>query len=258
MKQCPQCGAQNKDGAHFCMSCAYHFKPEARKCPNGHPMDSTWTECVYCKNQAEPAPAAVPAGGPAVRTPTVAEGDRARPQPFPPPPPTPPARPAPPDASPRGMGAAPPPPPGAPPGRKRRVTQFVPPSPVPEPGGSAGPQPTAPGRRIVGVLITYTWKPDGQVFPLREGRNLIGRDPDQCEIAVPEDMTLSGTNSHITFRKSFVIGDMVSMSGTDLNGQPIEEQFCPLYNYAQIRTGSTYWTFVAVDPNTAADPELAG
>jgi hypothetical protein len=39
---------------------------------------------------------------------------------------------------------------------------------------------------------------------------------------------------------------MVSMSGTDLNGVPIEEQFVPLQNYARIRTGSTHWTFVAI------------
>lgn len=145
--------------------------------------------------------------------------------------------------------APPPPPPPAPPGapKGRRVTRFI--APGMDTSAPATPGPRAGERRIVGVLITYTWKPEGQLFPLREGRNLIGRDKEQCEIAVPEDTTLSSTNTHITFRKNFVIGDMVSMSGTDVDGEPIEQQFQPLQNYATIRTGSTYWTFIAAQPD---------
>jgi Inner membrane component of T3SS, cytoplasmic domain len=104
---------------------------------------------------------------------------------------------------------------------------------------------------VVAVLVTYSWNPQGQVFPLREGRNLIGRG-EQCDIRVTEDVTLSDVNSHITFRESFVLGDMVSMSGTDLNGEPVEEQFRPLENYARIRTGSTQWIFIIVDASLAA------
>ena len=105
-------------------------------------------------------------------------------------------------------------------------------------------------RRIIAILITYSWAPGGQLFPVREGRNLIGRG-EECEIRIPEDPMLSQVNSHITFRQSFVLGDMVSMSGTDLNGEPVEEQFRPLENHAQIRTGSTHWTFVIIDPALA-------
>jgi hypothetical protein len=107
--------------------------------------------------------------------------------------------------------------------------------------------PKAAERRVIGVLITYSWSPEGQVFPIREGRNLIGRG-DRCNIRVPEDPAMSDENTHITFRQNFVIGDMVSMSGTDLNGEPVEEQFKSLGNYARIRTGSTNWIFVIVDP----------
>ena len=166
------------------------------------------------------------------------------------------------------------PPPGAPPqqgeGAPRRKTVFIPPS-VPgeteaaQPGSSAQPpQPgqvsqsrRTPDRRIVGVLVTYSWKPEGQVFAVREGRNLIGRGA-ECEVSIPDDNTLSNVNSHITYRKSFVIGDMVSMSGTDLNGVPIEEQFVPLPNYATIRTGSTQWTFMAIQPAPASASASAG
>jgi hypothetical protein len=108
--------------------------------------------------------------------------------------------------------------------------------------------PTAAGRKIVGVLVTYSWNEQGQVFPLYEGRNRIGSDPAQCDIAIPQDDTLSSINSHIVFRKSFTIGDDVSMGGTDVDGEPVEIAFVPLKNYARIRTGSTHWTFIAVQP----------
>jgi len=105
--------------------------------------------------------------------------------------------------------------------------------------------------------VTYSWKPEGQVFAVREGRNLIGRGT-ECEVCIPDDGTLSNVNSHITYRKSFVIGDMVSMSGTDLNGAPIEEQFVPLPNYATIRTGSTQWTFISIQPTGASASAAEG
>ena len=65
---------------------------------------------------------------------------------------------------------------------------------------------------------------------------------------VAEDPALSSTNSHITYRQNFTVGDMVSMGGTDLDGVPIEEQFRPLRNLAKIRAGSTNFLFVIVDP----------
>lgn len=99
--------------------------------------------------------------------------------------------------------------------------------------------------------MTYSWKPEGQIFPVREGRNLIGRG-EECDIRIPEDPMLSQVNSHITYRRNFVVGDMVSMGGTDLNGEPVEEQFRPLENHARIRTGSTHWVFVVIDPVSAA------
>jgi hypothetical protein len=116
--------------------------------------------------------------------------------------------------------------------------------------GTRRPQTIAvdPGRKIVGVLITYSWQESGQVFPVLEGRNLIGKDPEQCDICIPQDATLSAVNSFITYRKHFLIGDKVSMSGTDVDGEPIETEFVPLRNYAKIRTGSTYWTFVCIQP----------
>ncbi len=100
---------------------------------------------------------------------------------------------------------------------------------------------------MVAVLVTYSWKPEGQIFPIREGRNLIGRG-EECDIRIPEDAMLSQVNTHITFRQNFTLGDMVSMSGTDLNGTPVEEQFRPIENLSRIRAGATNLLFVIVDP----------
>ena len=124
---------------------------------------------------------------------------------------------------------------------------------TPIPSGTRRPQTIAidPSRKIVGVLITYSWQDSGQVFPVLEGRNLIGKDPEQCDICIPQDATLSAVNSFITYRKHFLIGDKVSMSGTDVDGEPIETEFVALRNYAKIRTGSTYWTFVCIQPPAA-------
>jgi Inner membrane component of T3SS, cytoplasmic domain len=152
---------------------------------------------------------------------------------------------------------------------QRRVTVFDPsalgtaarsaaaplndlPKPPAAAAGDAQPKPpvSAAGRKIVGVLITYSWSDQGQIFPVYEGRNRIGSDPVQCDIVIPQDDTLSAINSHIVFRKSFTIGDDVSMGGTDLDGEPVEVAFVPLRNYARIRAGSTHFTFIAVQPPT--------
>jgi hypothetical protein len=109
-------------------------------------------------------------------------------------------------------------------------------------------------RKIVGLLVTYSWRPDGQVYEVREGRNLIGRDP-SCDICITEDETMSATNSHITFRQNFVIGDMVSMMGTDVNGIPIEQQFTSLESHSLVRAGSTHFTFIAVELRKPQPPE---
>lgn len=117
--------------------------------------------------------------------------------------------------------------------------------------GDAQPKPpaaAAAGRKIVGVLVTYSWSDQGQIFPVYEGRNRIGSDPAQCDIVIPQDDTLSSVNSHIIYRKSFTIGDDVSMGGTDVDGEPVEVAFVPLRNYARIRTGSTHFTFITVQP----------
>jgi hypothetical protein len=202
--------------------------------------DDSAISCEHCGTVLDDSVIARAEGGRGNRTPTVAEGDL-RPRPSAPPPQF---RPSPPSSFPASGAAS-----GASPGR-RGETVYMPPAAA----GSAAVANQARAvsqRKIVAILVTYSWKPEGQVFPVREGRNLIGRG-EECDIRIPEDTMLSQVNSHITFRKNFVVGDMVSMGGTDLNGEAIEQQFVPMSNYAQIRTGSTHWSFVIIDPALAS------
>ena len=128
-----------------------------------------------------------------------------------------------------------------------RVPAFESPTASPPPSATAG-------RKIVGILIIYSWKPEGQIFPICEGRNLIGRDPNQCEIAIPEDSSLSSRNTIITYRSGFRIADDDSMSGTYLDGEALElRESRRLENYSTIRTGSTDWLFIAIEP-TESNP----
>jgi hypothetical protein len=239
MKICNKCMEQNEDTANFCLRCRAPFDSAGTAtCPRGHIIDPTWTECPYCRAEQSSSDIVAMQEPGQRRKETVVEK-----QAGPPPPPPPPF----------SQSLSGPPKPLESSGSQRRKTVYAPP-PAPaeeaaqEPAGAQ--KPRAPERRVVGVLVTYSWKPEGQVFAVREGRNLIGRGA-ECEICVPEDPTLSNVNSHITYRKNFVVGDMVSMSGTDLNGEPVEDKFVLLPNYATLRTGSTHWTFIVIQPQAS-------
>jgi ribosomal protein L40E len=240
MKHCSKCYEDNPPDAIHCGQCGSPLDQKTRTCPAGHPMDPSWKECAYCKSQEAAAQSASSSGAVAGggRRATVVEGVASG------------RRMTEPDSNgPDFDGQLNFDDPGS--SEKRGKTVFRQPESSPSGKDRAYPAPGA--RKIVGVLITYTWRDDGQIFPIREGRNLIGRDPEKCDIAISEDDTLSAVNSHITFRKDFVIGDNVSMSGTYVDNEPIEEQFRPLKNYARIRTGSTVWTFIAIDPTHSSE-----
>jgi hypothetical protein len=253
MPTCPKCFEVNPPGAKTCRQCKADLERTATTCLAGlHTMDPTWTECAYCKAEGRLADSAPTSrarretvvespAGPGGRRETVVESSSSSTgrretvveSGF--------------ASSATGFAGT-----GKASGSQRRKTEFY--APPAEPASEGTDRPRAAGRKIVGVLITYTWNPDGQIFPVREGRNWIGRDPEKCDIAVLEDETLSAINSHITFRKNFVIGDNVSMSGTDVNGEPVEEQFHPLENYATVRTGATHWIFIVASPGQSSAP----
>ncbi|MGH9765168.1 MAG: FHA domain-containing protein, partial [Blastocatellia bacterium] len=105
-------------------------------------------------------------------------------------------------------------------------------------------------RRIVAILATFSWSPDGEIYPVREGRNYIGSDP-ECDICVTQDPQLSSRHATILNRgkgAQFIIDDEKSMNGTLVNGVNVEMKQ-PLGNYARISTGATAWTFIILEPS---------
>lgn len=93
-------------------------------------------------------------------------------------------------------------------------------------------------RPVAAVLVTNTWSPESQVFPLREGLNLIGTG-EECAVRVSQDPVMARVHSHVTVRGNrFTAGDINAESHV-------------LANYTRFRTGSTEWTFVIVDPALA-------
>jgi len=104
-----------------------------------------------------------------------------------------------------------------------------------------------PPRRVVGVLVTYTWQPQGEVFLVREGSNFLGSSP-ECEIRVSADPRMSTRHACIVHRPGgFWIDDEKSMNGTLVDGELVKEKR-PLPESAVIRTGETVWRFAALQP----------
>jgi pSer/pThr/pTyr-binding forkhead associated (FHA) protein len=105
-------------------------------------------------------------------------------------------------------------------------------------------------RKIVALLVTYSWKPGGEVYFVREGRNFIGRQLD-CEIAVPGDPRMSARHATILFRsdgsREFHLVDERSQNGTYVNGRVVET-LERLENYCSIQAGDTHFRFVMIDP----------
>ncbi len=138
----------------------------------------------------------------------------------------------------------------------RRETKVMPGA---GPSGPAMPAGQGDTRRIVGVIITYTWRPEGQLFLIREGKNFLGAgkvgsapgEPD-CDILIHTDPKMSSVHALILCRAGrYDIVDQESSNGTFLADQLVPLQGIELPNYAQITTGSTVWTFIKITPQAS-------
>lgn len=96
------------------------------------------------------------------------------------------------------------------------------PAPAANPNASSGPERGRyAGRRIVGWLITFDGNPDGTAHTLREGRNLIGRDAERCDIVIEDEM-VSSLHALIVLRGGKQsITDQQSQNGTFLNEEDV-------------------------------------
>ncbi len=120
-------------------------------------------------------------------------------------------------------------------------------------GGHMGKEDT---RKIVGVLITFTWQPQGQMFPIREGKNFIGSDKvysesshQDCDIQIKLDLRMSGEHALILCRSGkYELLDKNSSNGTFVNGEMLSALGAQeLQNYSKVKAGSTLFTFIKIE-----------
>jgi hypothetical protein len=230
-----------------------------KRCENGHFIDEAWDICPYCpQDDAEPEI-------PVVRPRTMEGGNGAQPgaAPAPPAPPAQIAQPIPqavpqpnsqPNPQPRPHAAAPAPrplaipsAPAAPPLRPR--------SPGTSPSAVAVPpqERTVAAQRIdmaqvqkryvVGWLVGLNGTSRGEAFPVRMGRNVIGRDR-RSDIIIEDDQA-SSHHADLVFRpeeRRFILMDHNSTNGTYVNEAEIEPRR-DLIEKDVIRIGSHRFVF---------------
>jgi hypothetical protein len=102
------------------------------------------------------------------------------------------------------------------------------------------------GRRLVALLVSYSIHPQGDYFPVFEGKNFIGRGV-AANISVKNDSKMSEKHLSILYRSvdnKFKFKDEQSSNGTFINGKLADEG--ELNNGDVITSGSTQFLFLAI------------
>ncbi len=194
------------------------------QCPKGHTMDPNWIRCPYCKGEEESKHK--------TRRPkeVAASSDNRQTR----------------------VGKAPPQAGG-------RQTRQMPDGASQGSGNVYG---EGESRRIVGVLITYTWRPEGELFAIREGKNFIGSGQvysdashRECHVQISRDVRMSSEHALILCRHGiYEVMDQMSSNGTFLNGEMLRSnQSKELQDQAEVKTGDTLWSFYKIEPPKQID-----
>ena len=185
-----------------------------KRCENGHFIDESWDLCPYCPVESADEDVAVvrPTRGPeAPRRPTAV-----------PPPAAPPPAPRP------ALVQAPP---LAPPMERTIAAQKLDPT-------------AAPKRYVVGWLVGLNGTARGESYPVRIGRNILGRDR-RSDIVVNDDQA-SSHHADLVFRpeeRRFILMDHNSTNGTYVNESEIEPRR-DLATQDVVRIGSHRFLFM--------------
>jgi hypothetical protein len=134
----------------------------------------------------------------------------------------------------------------------------------PSPPGGEALRPASSGRRLVGILSTFTWSRTGQLFAVVEGRNYVGSGSVgnsglPCEVLLGEDATLSSAHFLILHQPGrATVSDNHSTNGTFVNGEQIDARGVDLQDNAVIKAGATLFTYqrIRVAQSTDAPPQL--
>jgi FHA domain len=167
-----------------------------KRCENGHFIDESWDLCPYCP--AESPDDDIPVVRP-TRAAAVPEAPVRRPTAVPPPAP-----------APRPALVPAPAPVQAPPMERTIAAQKLDPT-------------AAPKRYVVGWLVGLNGTARGESFPVRIGRNILGRDR-RSDIVVNDDQA-SSHHADLVFRpeeRRFILMDHNSTNGTYVNEVEIE------------------------------------
>ena len=102
-------------------------------------------------------------------------------------------------------------------------------------------------RKIVGILVSYSSNPAGEVYNICEGKNVVGSSSTDT-IPITKDKNMS--RGHLTILKQpggtkFWANDNMSSNGTFINGHLIEEK-TELHSGDVIVLGSTKLVFLAI------------
>ncbi len=194
-----------------------------KRCENGHFIDESWDLCPYCP--AESGEQEIPVVRPARAVP-----------------PSEPSR--------QPVTAVPVPQP------RREAPAAPPPSPSPSPVAAppmertvavmktAGPETIAVKRYVVGWPVGLNGPNRGESFPVRMGRNVLGRDK-RSDIVVSDDQA-SSHHADLVFRpeeRRFILMDHNSTNGTYVNETEIEPRR-DLAGNDVIRIGSQKFLFM--------------
>ena len=96
--------------------------------------------------------------------------------------------------------------------------------------------------KLVGWLVTYDLDKYGVDFRLYEGRNIIGRDP-SCSVCI-NDAKVSAQHAILLYRnEKFRIKDNLSVNGTIVNGEDIDDDSVLLSDGDIIKVGNTNLLF---------------
>lgn len=240
---CPNCASDVEVRNGYCTKCGTAVN--TRLCPKGHVMDPSWTECKYCPPGSS-APSSGQGAPPGTKGRTLIEsGSMGSPPPggfvkgatlL--------------EDSPKGAGMG-----GGVPGKGRTVVD-----PTLKKGNKGktvfDPGVAAPGTqkkevlpKLVGWLVSFSHDSSGVDYRIREGRNVIGADHGECDVAVTEDQSISTKHAFLMYRDGrFQLRDNDSTNGTYVNEQDIfGEGSVTLNDGDKIRFGGTECTLFVID-----------
>lgn len=114
-------------------------------------------------------------------------------------------------------------------------------------------------RKITGVLVTFSWQPQGRLFEIYEGRNVIGKGSVEseggrdCDVLILEDHMLSNEHAVILCRAGrYELFDRQSTNGTFMDDKFVESKGEELRDGAKIKTGATVWLFRRIEGGAPA------